>query len=133
MPQRLKTDMMTGERSNWREYQAGLKRSERKKRLFKGILKCSVLVFLLFIVAYRITSGLGEKSTPRLATDYISPFNHGRSIDKKSVQTLLNHASFINLKNKSFDFVSNEHRFRVETSLNIELQNYLLSKPGVPG
>jgi peptidoglycan glycosyltransferase len=128
MPQRLKTDTTTSERSNWREYQARLKRSEKKKRLFKGILKCSVLVFLLFIVAYRITSGLGEKSTPRLATDYISPFSHGRSIDKKSVQALLNHASFINLNEKSFEVVSNGHKFRVETSLDIGLQNYLLSK-----
>jgi peptidoglycan glycosyltransferase len=128
MPQRLKTDTTTSERPNWREYQAGLKWSAAKKRLFKSILKCSVLAFLLFIVAYRITSGVGEKSIPRLAADSFPSFNLGRSIDKKTVQTLLNHASFVNLKNKSFDFVSNDHRFRVETSLNIELQNYLLSK-----
>ena len=128
MPRRLKTDTAIPERPNWREYQDGLKWSTTKNRLFKGILKCLVLAFLLFIVAYRITSGLGEKSIPRLATDYFPPFHHGRLIDKKTVQTLLNHASFINLKDKSFDFVSNEHKFRVETSLNIELQNYLLSK-----
>ena len=128
MPQRLKTDTTTSERLNWRDYQAGLKWSAAKKRLFKSILKCSVLAFLLFIVAYRITSGVGEKSIPRLAADSFPSFNLGRSIDKKTVQTLLNHASFVNLKNKSFDFVSNDHRFKVETSLNIELQNYLLSK-----
>ncbi|MBU0985643.1 MAG: hypothetical protein KKH68_00185, partial [Proteobacteria bacterium] len=128
MPQRLKTDTTNSEKPNWREYQAGLKWSATKKRFFKGILKCSVLAFLLFIVAYRITSGLGEKSTPRLATDYILPFNYGRSIDKKAVQTLLNHASFVNLNEKSFEVVSNDHKFRVETSLNIGLQNYLLSK-----
>jgi len=128
MPQRLKTDTTTGERPNWRQYQAGLKWSAAKKRLFKGILKCSVLAFLLFIVAYKITSGFGEKSIPRLGTDYFPSFNKGHSIDKKTVQALLNDASFVNLKNKSFDFVSNDHKFRVETSLNIELQNYLLSK-----
>ncbi len=128
MPQRLKIDTTTNERQNWREYQASLKRSATKKRFFKGFLKCSVLAFLLFIVAYRITSGLGEKSIPRLATDYFSSFNDGRSIDKKTVQTLLNHASFINLKETSFEVVSNDHKFRVETSLNIGLQNYLLSK-----
>jgi len=128
MPQRLKTDTTTSERPNWREYQADLKWSAAKKRLFKGILKCSVLAFLLFIVAYRITSGIGEKSIPRSTTDYFPSFNQGRSIDKKSVQALLNHESFVNLKTKSFDFISNNHKFRVETSLNIELQNYLLSK-----
>ena len=128
MPQRLKTDTTNSERPNWREYQADLKWSVTKKRFLKGILKCFVLAFLLFIVAYRITSGLGEKSIPHLATDYFSPFNDGHSFDKKKVQTLLNRVSFVNLKNKSFDFVSNDHKFRVETSLNIGLQNYLLSK-----
>ncbi len=128
MPQRLKTDATTGERPNWREYQADLKWSATKKRLFKRILKCSVLAFLLFVVAYGITSGLGEKSFPKLPTDYFSPFNYGGSIDKKNVQTLLSPASFVNLKKKSFDFVSDDHNFKVDTSLDIQLQNYLLSK-----
>jgi peptidoglycan glycosyltransferase len=128
MPQRLKSDTTNGERPNWREYQAGLKWSAAKKKLFKGILKCSVLAFLLFIVAYRITSGFGEKSIPRLGTDYFPSLNKGHFIDKKTVQAFLNDESFVNLKNKSFDFVSNDHKFRVETSLNIDLQNYLLSK-----
>jgi len=98
MFQRFKTDTTTGERPSWREYQAGLKWSAAKKRLFKGILKCSLLAFLLFIVAYRITSGLGEKTIPRLATDYLPSFNTGRFIDKKTVQALLDDASFVNLK-----------------------------------
>jgi peptidoglycan glycosyltransferase len=128
MPQRLKTDTPTSDKPNWREYQAELRWSAAKQRLFKGILKCSVLAFLLSVLAYGITNGLGEKSIPRLAANYIPTFNHDRSFDKKKVQTLLNGASFVNLKDKSFDFVSNDHKFRVETSLNIGLQNYLLSK-----
>jgi peptidoglycan glycosyltransferase len=125
---RLKTDTTINERPNWREYQADLKWSAAKKRLFKGILKCSVLAFLLFVLAYGITNGIGEKSIPRLAKDYISTFSSGHSYDKKKVQTMLNGVSFVNLKNKSFDFVSNGHKYKIETSLDIELQNYLLSK-----
>ena len=125
---RLKTDTTSNERPNWREYQAGLKWSAAKKRLFNGILKCAVLAFFLFVLAYGITNGLGEKSIPRLATDYISTFNPGHSFDKNKVRTMLNGASFVNLKHKSFDFVSYDHKYKVETSLDIELQNYLLSK-----
>jgi peptidoglycan glycosyltransferase len=125
---RLKTDTTINERPNWREYQADLKWSAAKKRLFKGVLKCSVLAFLLFVLAYGITNGIGEKSIPRLAKDYISTFSSGHSYDKKKVQTMLNGVSFVNLKNKSFDFVSNGHKYKIETSLDIELQNYLLSK-----
>jgi peptidoglycan glycosyltransferase len=125
---RLKTDTTINERPNWREYQADLKWSAAKKRLFKGVLKCSVLAFLLFVLAYGITNGIGEKSIPRLAKDYISTFSSGHSYDKKKVQMMLNGVSFVNLKNKSFDFVSNGHKYKIETSLDIELQNYLLSK-----
>jgi len=125
---RLKTDTTINERPNWREYQADLKWSVTKKRLFKSVLKCSVLAFLLFVLTYGITNGIGEKSIPRLAKDYFSTFSSGNSYDKKKVQTMLNGVSFVNLKNKSFDFVSNDHKYKVETSLDIELQNYLLSK-----
>ena len=125
---RLKTDTTTNGRPNWREYQTDLKWSAAKKRLFKGILKCSVLAFLLFVLAYGITNGIGEKSIPRLAKNYISTFSPGHSLDKKKVQTMLNGVSFVNLKDKSFDFVSNDHKYKVVTSLDIELQNYLLSK-----
>ena len=128
MPRRLKTDMATPERPNWREYQDGLKWSAAKKKIANAFLKYSVLALLLFVVAYGITSGFGGKSFSPLATDYISPSNTGHSFDKKKAQTLLNRVSFVNLKDKSFDFVSNGHKFRVETSLNIGLQNYLLSK-----
>lgn len=128
MPQRLKTNTVTPERPSWREYQDSLKWSAAKKGILKGFLKYSVLALLLFFVVYGITSGLGEKSIPRLATDYFSPFNDGHSFNKKTVQTLLNQSSFVNLKKKSFEVVSNDHKFKVETSLNIGLQNYLLSK-----
>ena len=128
MPQRIKTDTATPERPNWREYQDGLKWSAAKKKIINAFLKYSVLAFLLFVAVYGLTSGLGGKSFSHLATDYFPPSNDGHSFDKKKVQTLLNHVSFVNLTEKSFDFVSNDHEFRVETSLNIGLQNYLLSK-----
>jgi cell division protein FtsI/penicillin-binding protein 2 len=128
MPRRLKTDTATPEKPNWREYQDGLKWSAAKKKIVNAFLKYSVLALLLFVVVYGITSGFGGKSFSHLATDYISPSNTGHSFDKKKAQTLLNRVSFVNLKDKSFDFVSNGHKFRVETSLNIGLQNYLLSK-----
>jgi len=128
MPRRFKTDTVTPERPNWREYQDGLKWSAAKKKIVNGFLKYSVLALLLFVVVYGITSSLSGKSFSHLTTDYFSPFNDGHSFDKEKVQTLLNRVSFVNLKDKSFDFVSNDHKFKVETSLNIGLQNYLLSK-----
>jgi peptidoglycan glycosyltransferase len=128
IPRRFKTDTATPERPSWREYQDSLKRSAAKKRYANGFFKYSVFAFLLFVVVYWITSGIGGKSFSHLAIDNFSPLKNALSFDKKKVQTLLNGISFINLKGKSFDFISNNHKIRVETSLNIELQNYLLSK-----
>jgi len=128
MLKRLKTDTTTGERPGWRDYQAGLKRYGTKRKVFKGIFKCFSLVFLLFVVAYGITSGLGEKSAPPSSTGSFSPLNVDRSIDKKTARSLLAPASFVNLKEKSLDVISKNGKFQVETSLDIRLQNYLLSK-----
>jgi penicillin-binding protein A len=128
IPRRFKTDAATPERLNWRDYQDSLKRSGAKNRYAKSFLKYSVFALLLVVVVYGITSGLGEKSFSHLAKDNFSPLKEIRSFDKKKVQTLLKRVSFVNLKDKSFNFISNDRKIRVETSLDIELQNYLLSK-----
>ena len=127
-PLRHKKDKETHIRPTWRDYQNSLKWSATKKRFVNSFFKYSVLALLLLVLIYGITSGLVRESFSHLATDYFSPSNNDPSFDKKTVQTLLNHASFVNLKEKSFEVVSNNQKFRVETSLNIELQNYLLSK-----
>ena len=112
MPRRFKTDTATPKRPNWREYQDGLKWSAAKTKIVNGSLKYSVLALLLFVVIYGIASGLSGKSFSHLAEDYISPFNDGHSFDKERVQTLLNGVSFVNLKDKSFDIVSNGHKLK---------------------
>ncbi len=128
MSWKLKTDTTTNDRSGWREYQTDLKRTSTQKRFARGIFKYAVGVFLLCIVAYGVITGLGRLSFSHLATDALSPLHDDRSFDKKKVQALLNDVSFVNIEEKSFDFVSNGHQFRVDTSLDIELQHYLLSK-----
>ncbi len=128
MFRRPKTDTVTPERPNWREYQDSLKSSATKKRFANIFLKYFLLALLLFVVAYGINNGLGGKSFSSLPTDYFSSFKDDHSIDKKEVQRLLSRVSFVNLKDKSFDVISNDRKLKVETSLNIGLQDYLLSK-----
>jgi penicillin-binding protein A len=128
MAWKLKTDTTTFERLNWREYQTDLKRTSAKKRLTIGALKYAVWACFLCVVAYGIITGLGRQSYSHLAKNISSPFHHARSFDKKKVQALLNDVSFINLEEKSFNFASNGRQYRVDTSLDIELQHYLLSK-----
>jgi cell division protein FtsI/penicillin-binding protein 2 len=128
---KLKTDTMTVEGSSWREYQAGLRRSAAKKRLAGGIIKYAKYaapVFIFCVVIYGIITGLGRQSFSHLSTDSVSSIHDDRFFDKKKVQTLFNDVSFVNIEDKSFDLVSDGRQFRVDTSLDIELQHYILSK-----
>jgi len=49
-----------------------------------------------------------------------------RRIDKADVQAIMATEPFINLEKESFDFRFDGHRFRVDTSLDSDLQRYLL-------
>ena len=128
MAWKLKTDTKTFERLNWREYQTNLKRTSAKKKRTIGTFKYTVWACFLCVVAYGIITGLGRRSFSHLATNIPSPFHYARSFDKKKVQALLSDVSFINLEGKSFGFASNGRQYRVDTSLDIGLQHYLLSK-----
>ena len=128
MTWKLNKDITTFGNLNWREYQTNLKRATAKKKFTIGAIKYTVWACFLGVVAYGIITGLGSESFSPLATNIPSPFHSVRLMDKTKVQALLNNVSFINLEEKSFDFASNDHQYRVDTSLDIELQQYLLSK-----
>jgi peptidoglycan glycosyltransferase len=128
MAWKQKTDNTNFEKSSWREYQTDLKRTSTQKRLTRGTVKFAFWALLVCVAAYGAITGLGRQSSSHLAPDRISLFQYTPSFNKNKVQALLNNVSFVNIEEKSFDFGSNGHQFRVDTSLDIELQHYLLSK-----
>jgi len=75
------------------------------------------------------------KAAPKtLKTDYprlpapprVQTTSSAQRIDKTDVQAILASEPFINLKDESFDFRFDGHRFQVDTSLDSDLQRYLL-------
>jgi len=137
IPHRLETEQAAVKRPGWREYQDNLKRAADKKRFLNKTNKLSILVIALLFVFYGIFGGLGEKSFSHFLADYFSSshdnkiharLNHGKLIDKSNVQDLLKDISFVNLKDKSFDFFSDGRKFRIDTSLDLELQDFLLKE-----
>jgi peptidoglycan glycosyltransferase len=135
--QRLNTEQAAPEKPGWREYQDNLKWAAAKKRLINKAVKLSTLVIVVLVSAYEIFGGLGGKSFSHLLRDYFSSshdntkearLNYGKLIDKSNVRNLLKSISFVNLKNKSFDFFSNGRKFRIDTSLDMELQEFLIKK-----
>jgi peptidoglycan glycosyltransferase len=134
---RLEIEQAAVKRPGWREYQDNLKRAADKKRFLNKTNKLFILVIALLFVFYGIFGGLGEKSFSHFLADYFSSshdnkiharLNYGKLIDKSSVQDLLKDISFVNLKDKSFDFFSDGRKFRIDTSLDLELQDFLLKE-----
>jgi peptidoglycan glycosyltransferase len=137
IPQKPNTKQAALERPGWRAYQDNLKWAAAKKRLINKAIKLSTLVIVVIVSAYEIFGGLGGKSFSHLLGDYFSSshdnpkearLNYGKLIDKSNARDLLKNISFVNLKNKSFDFFSNGRKFRIDTSLDIELQEFLIKK-----
>ena len=137
IPHKLETEQVALKRPGWREYQNNLKWTATKKRLINKTIKLFALVIAFLISGYGIFVGLGEKSFSHLIGHYFSSshdkkidsrLNYGKLIDKSNVRDLLKHISFVNLKNKSFDFFSDGRKFQIDTSLDIKLQCYLLKK-----
>ncbi|MBW2597423.1 MAG: PbpA [Deltaproteobacteria bacterium] len=120
IPQKLNIEQAALERPGWRAYQDDLKWAADKKRLINKAIKLSTLVIVVLVSAYGMFGGLGGKSFSHLLGDKL--------IDKSNARDLLKSISFVNLKNKSFDFFSDGGKFRVDTSLDIELQEFLIKK-----
>lgn len=134
IPERPKTYQTNFKGSRWRDYQRKLKRTAAIKKFTKDIPKYSVVLLFVLIFVCGIISGLGgiachhtqilNGNTP----DNKAHIHHGHKklVTKRDVQTLIDSESFVNLNKKGFDFVFNEQNFRVDTSLDIPLQQFML-------
>lgn len=132
--ERPKTYRTNFKGSNWRNYQKKLKRTAAVNKFIKNIPKYSAVLLSVLIFVCGIISSLGGIAchyTPILndnKSDNKADIHHShkKSITKRDVQTLVDGKSLINLNEKSFDFVFNEQNFRVDTSLDIPLQQFML-------
>ena len=132
IPERPKIYQTNFKGSSWRNYQRKLKRTAAIKKLIRNIPKYSaVLIIVLIFVCGIITglSGIACHHTQTLNNDIPNNktdihHNHKKLITKRDVQGLIDSESFVNLKEKSFVF--NEQNFRVNTSIDVPLQQFLL-------
>ena len=134
IPERPKTYQTTFKGSNWRNYQRKLKRTAAINKFIKNIPKYSVVLLTISIFVCGIISGLNgiachhtqtlNSNTQDNKADI--PHSQKKLITKRDIQSLINSASFVNLNKKGFGFVFNEQNFRVDTSLDVPLQQFIL-------
>ena len=136
MDNKHQTHHKSGGRPNWRDYQENLKKAAAQKRPTRTLPKTLLLFLLLPVIVYGIIDRTGQNQET-----YTSAREHPTSgkgtdthdadetlFDKRDIRNLLDKSTFLNLRDKSFDYEFNGRRFRVDTSLDIPLQNFVIKK-----
>jgi len=135
IPERPKLYQTNFKGSHWRNYQRKVKRAAVINKFIKNIPKYSVAFLTIFILVCGIISGITgiachhiyilDGNTSDNKTDI--PYSHKKFITKRDIQAMFDSKSFINLNEKGFDLVFNEQNFKIDTSLDISLQQFLLN------
>lgn len=137
MPQRLKTDPTVLARPTWREYQTRLKKTAQKERWVKKTLIISALCLILFVISYGFITRISQRSFIQTLPDYFvssedkvndNRIDQTNMMNKRDLRVLIGNNLLDNLENKSFEFTSNNAIFRVDTSIDTTLQNFLQEK-----
>jgi penicillin-binding protein A len=114
---------------SWRTYQMKLQGNNSRKGSRKKIRGIILLIPLLIFIAYGIRTmivnspGIYTKNKPHPTSDIIMEEYFA---EKKAVQKLLEGHSFLNLEKKLFPVMVGENQLWVDTTLDMELQHYLL-------
>ena len=136
MDNRQRPHQKAGGRPNWRDYQANLKEAAAKNRRNRTVPKIALLLLLLPVLVYGIMDRVGqnpETFSParehRASGERASTLDTGETLfDKRDIRNLLDSGAFVNLQDKSFDHDINGRHFRIDTSLDIPLQNFIMKK-----
>lgn len=129
-------DMRFENRSSWREYQARLKRKEDSKDFFYRMrwAACALGVLIVLIIGINLEIGKDympearEAETPPLKQETAPPSSLPNRIEKKDIRAWLPSGAIFNLEEKSFEVQVNRGKYRIDTSLDIDLQTHLLQK-----
>lgn len=123
-------------RSSWQSYQSRLKRNAAKKRLKKEFRRYMPIVPLILLAVFGVVSAVDYLVDLRVPNDTGSTaeMDAGSTakasavINKEEIQDILSHTVLKNLEDDAFDIQLDGHAYRVDTSLDIGLQQFLLKK-----
>ncbi len=130
-------------KSSWQEYQKQLKRAAAKKRMRTMAPKYGCAFLVLLVTIYGIAGGFAETRNGGGAHNKMTAADHpippgpleldsgslgdGRTT-KDAIRSLVPDNALFNLRDRTFDIRAGKQRLRVETSLDLSLQHFLLGK-----
>jgi cell division protein FtsI/penicillin-binding protein 2 len=119
----------------WREYQDKLKKTSRKRSIFRYGVKLITLACLLFLGAYLIIAGWRGRDSEHADVQPVaesdnkeSSITPGYLLLKEDIQNLITAADIVNLQDESIKIVADGSELRVATSIDIALQQFILKK-----
>ena len=121
--------------NSWRAYQAGIQLSKRRRQ--RALTAAKVLLILaavglgfggLFVSINGFAlHSLTAPDSPQAGSDGLEKAEDQRQ-DKQRARSLLDPGMLVNLQEADFALEAGEQRLKVETSLNPDLQRYMLKK-----
>ncbi len=116
---------------SWKDTQRPSKLNGSRGSIFRWLSAGAVLPIFLTLLFYQTTGGDSKPNdpsgNPAGVRSYASVYN-GHFIGKSDIQKMLAGVSLVNLQNKSVDVMHSGKSYRIETSLDVSLQQYLLNK-----
>ena len=146
---------MIKEKQNWREFQNDLKKKAARKKLIRSTIRILCVVPVFIIVCYTLSLGLqsseekksAEKSVAAVETpskpvekpaisrapeakkpSFIASFLSKDAFSKQDIRRLLRENDLTNITKKSFLLETGSKKLHVNTSIDMDLQNFLLSQ-----
>ena len=112
-------------RPSWQDYQKQLHRSRnfQKGHRWIPVLIASLASVLAVYLGWTSKSGATAPLPEAIAVPHSSQAQH---LSQKDVQLLLSHARIKNLKSRHIQMRLGQQQFDLQTSLDMDLQNYLL-------
>jgi cell division protein FtsI/penicillin-binding protein 2 len=119
----------------WKAYQQARQREARRRQL-KDAAKYSAVLLVLLSASFIVLGELGTLSSDSLRHVHqnllsgITPGkfsgNDASRLSKTDLHTILSEQNLLNLQHEKFDLMAGDQRLRIDTTLDIPLQNYII-------
>jgi len=124
--------MTSPDEPRWKLYQADFKKKKTRKTRIRSGIRFAVILSLVIFALYGMFDRFLQ-DTPHRKVSSENPLNRPEDADtplqdKSFIQRLFKDLSLINLPKKRFQLTLDGRTFIIDTSIDIDLQNHLLTK-----
>lgn len=116
---------MIRERQSWRDLQNDLNRKKARRKLIKRLPRLFVVIPLFFVAFYLISLGFRDNAPLEASVDPTVIEKNPARISKSDVRKLIDLDTLTNIHDKRFDIRSEDKVLHVETSIDMDLQEYI--------